>query len=184
MEEMYYSCDFKGYTKGGKIFQLAIRPGQDSEIIKKGYLYLDPINPDEFYEVGGLKRLDMDFVKDKKQSDRMLKDTGGIINYTMPILFLVANCKPLMWICGRNSALFYKRLFGKKYKVEILRGSLSKNTKYPPLEAWSDETGGSKDEHIIKLSLVQKSANHFLLRFPKLMTSLYKGFSRIYHKFK
>ena len=184
MEELYYFCDFKGYTKSGKQFQVVIRPGQDSEIVKNGYLYLDSIDPNEFYEICGLKRLDRDFVKEKKEVDDLanFKTVIGVATYLLPIFFLISDCKPLMWVCGPNAVSFYKRFLGRNYKVEILRGSLSKNSKYPPLKTWSDETGGSEDEHIIRLSLIPKSSIQFLHRFPKLMSNLYRGFSHVLHK--
>ena len=169
MEELYYFCDFKGYTKSGKQFQVVIRPGQDSEIVKNGYLYLDSIDPNEFYEICGLKRLDRDFVKEKKEVDDLanFKTVIGVATYLLPIFFLISDCKPLMWACGPNAVSFYKRFLGRNYKVEILRGSILENSKYPPLNTWNEETGGSEDVNIIKVSLNKGLFINSLQKFPK-----------------
>ena len=169
MDNLYCSCSFEGYMVDGKKFQVGIRPGSESDIIKNKYLYLDPIDPRGFYEIWGLKRLDKDFVKEKREADDLanFKTVIGVGTYLLPIFFLISDCKPLMWACGPNAVSFYKRFLGRNYKVEILRGSILENSKYPPLNTWNEETGGSEDVNIIKVSLNKGLFINSLQKFPK-----------------
>jgi len=89
-----------------------------------------------------------------------LQRTGQVANpkvalrvaaYLVPIYFAISGGKPLLWVCGSAAVSFYERVFGRNYDFAVLRGSARPDNPYPPLRM-NHETGGSDDEHVVRLA--------------------------------
>ena len=141
MTNLHVSAEFKISDGNGRILHDGVRCGVLSEIHTKALL--SPFQPDpcSYFELWGLQRIGD--VANPKVALR-------VATYLIPVYFAVSGGLPLLWICGADTVSFYERVFGKKYKFTILRGSLRADNPYPPL-SMKHSTGGSDDEHIVSL---------------------------------
>lgn len=128
---------------------ITVVPSEKGKIKKYTLLNKEDIPKEGYYEVNGLIR-----VKENDKKTGTFLQTITVTNNITPILFAISMNKPLLWICSLNHTLFAEKIFKNKYKVEILRGSLRQNNPYRPLTMDWGETGGSDDEHIVKLTKI------------------------------
>jgi len=134
-----------------KVVNFGIVPGKMGKIFLLNLL--DKIDmPEEFCELTGFRRLksdELDNLQNISDAKGTLREVMIVSKRIVPILFTLACNKPLLWVCSMNHALWAEKFLGKRYNFKIIRGSMSGNDKYPPLELDWEDTGGSKDEHIV-----------------------------------
>jgi len=138
-------------TLQNKHVAVSIVPAKKGKIEKYTLLNEEDIPKKGYYEVIGLMRIG----ENEKEAGTYLQTITATNNIT-PILFAISMNKPLLWICSQQHAIFAEKIFKDKYKVEILRGSLRPYNPYRPLTMDWGETGGSNDEHIVKLTKLKQ----------------------------
>jgi len=141
MKRLAVSAEFNLSDDEGRRLHDGIRSGALSEIHAKQLLAPFQPEPETYFELWGLQRTGD--VADPKLALR-------VATYLIPVYLAVSGRKPLLWVCGREDAASYGRVFGRSYDFTILRGSLRPDNPYPPLVMHHD-TGGSEDEHIVML---------------------------------
>ena len=124
--------------------RLTLRPGADGKIVEK-WLLNEADLPIEFYEVGRLRRLDGGDLADSHE-------TLAVARFIAQDMLHLAHGLPLLWVCGRDHAAMWLKLFGRfGYEVRVLRGSLRPGNPYPPLVMYGPN-GGSDDEHVMMMT--------------------------------
>lgn len=127
----------------GRKGRIAVRCGALSEIHALRLLAPDQPDPESFFEVGGLLSMG-------ERAD--VRTVLHVATYIVPVCFAVSSGRPLLWICGLSHVGFYERALGRRYDFRVLRGSARADNPYPPLSLMHEETGGSEDEQIVRLS--------------------------------
>ena len=130
----------------GIILNFNIIPGKESKILK---LLSEKDLPKNFCEITGFRRID------DRESIGNFREVLFVAKNIVPVLATLGLGKPLLWVCGRNHALWYEKYFPKLgYKITILRGSLREDNPYDLLNQDYGEQGGSEDEHIMMLEKI------------------------------
>ena len=122
-------------TLNNKTVVFSISPKEKSFIYKEQLLNINDM-PEDFSEITWFKRID------DSNEIASIKEVLLVGHTIIPQMFLLSLGKPLLWVCQKNLALLAEKIYSKKYKFEILRGSLKEYNSYESID----------DEQIIKLS--------------------------------
>jgi hypothetical protein len=130
---------------GNHQVRVTLTPGHQGCIAKEGLLNAEDL-PEGFYEGGSMRRI-TDQTGD-------LKDVIEFSRHMFSVCLKLSDGRPIMWICSRQHARFYKILFQRLgWRFHILRGSERADNPYCALVR-SAPTGGSADEHIVLLESI------------------------------
>jgi len=134
-------------VEGSQVVSIGVYSRLNSKIANKGFVKLDKM-PREWCEIYGMSRF-----SGRTTTLRNVKNFWGKI---LPILFQLSEEHPLVWQCSKKHARFYNLTFKRRdeYRFSFIAGSLAGQK---PIYDSNSITGGSDDEQIVMLELIEKN---------------------------